>query len=300
MSEYQFSVVIATYNRPQLCVSAIDSILNAARERYRVEIVVVDDASETPFPRLDNHHIKVLRQDKNAGPGPARMRGIREAEGVFVLILDDDDQLRANAFETVSTRLAELSDCDWLVAQFATSNACSKFEFQWLKFDDYMSDRVSGDYTPVFHRERFLASDLSYPQTRLGGEHLLWWALSQQVAIPTWNNVIVNVGDDASVRLTDVGSQVVRANEHLALAESTWRQFGTLLKRAYPHQATRVSMGGVTYAVLAGHRFRAFPFLINLRSPSRIIMATAILVLPRKVVIKLFQRFRSGQLNSVD
>jgi len=300
MSEYKFSVVIATFNRPELCSAAVASVFVAAADKHCVQVVVVDDASEAQLPCFENPHVRVFMQENNAGPGSARMRGIREAAGLLVVILDDDDELRVDAFDTLSTRLAELSDNDWLVAQFATSNARPTLKFHRLMFDDYMAERVAGDYTPVFHRERFLASGLTYPETRLGGEHLLWWAMSLQIAIPTWQDVLIDVGEAAAERLTDIDSQVGRANEHLALAEATWHQFGTKLKNQYPHQATRVLMGGITYSVLAGKRFRAFAFLVNLRAPKQVAMAVAILVLPRKAVVKLFRSFRSRQLHSAD
>ncbi|MBQ0831290.1 glycosyltransferase family 2 protein [Marinobacter sp.] len=298
MSQYEFSVVIATFNRPELCAAAVESVFSAAVDRHSVQVIVVDDASGSPLPRIDNPHVQLLKQDKNAGPGPARMRGIREADSPFVIILDDDDQLRTDAFATAAARLAELPAGSWLVAQFATSNAGPAHGFRALTFDDYMCERVQGDYTPVFHREQFLASGLAYPETRIGGEHLLWWALAERVAIPTWQDVLIDVGADAAERLTGIGSQVSRAREHLDLAEETWRQFGTKLKKTYPLQAARVSMGGVTYAVLAGQRLRAFAFFSNLRAPKQILIAAAVVVLPRKIVLNLFQRFRSRQRHS--
>ena len=298
MKQYEFSVVIATFNRPELCAAAVESVFASAGDRHNVQVIVVDDASDAPPPHFENPHVQLLKQDRNAGPGPARMRGIREADGPFVLILDDDDQLRTDAFATAAVRLAELDARRWLVAQFATSNAYPAQEFRTLTFDDYMCDRVQGDYTPVFHRERFLASDLAYPDTRIGGEHLLWWALSERIAIPTWHDVLIDVGSGAEERLTAIDSQVSRAREHLELAEETWRQFGVKLRREYPLQAVRVSLGGVTYAVLAGKRLRAFAFLANLRAPKQILIAAAVVVLPRKIVLNLFQRFRSRQRHS--
>lgn len=298
MRNYKFSVVIATFNRPELCAAAVASVLLAAADKHCVQVVVVDDASDVALPHFDNSHVNVFRQEKNAGPGPARMRGIREGAGQFVIILDDDDELRIDAFDTLSMRLAELPDQHWLVLQFATSNASSTRGFDRLTFDHYMAGRVRGDYTPVFHRERFLASGFVYPETRLGGEHLLWWALSSKVTIPTWQDVLVNVGEGAAERLTDTDSQIRRAHEHLSLADATWDNFGTELREHYPHQANRVLMGGVTYAVLAEHRLRAFRFFVNLRSPKQILMAMAILILPRRVAEVLFRRFRARQLNS--
>ena len=96
------STVIPVYNRALLLLDSIDSVL---AQTYRpIEIILVDDGStdDTPGVLADLVHrwpdlLKVVRQP-NAGPGPARQRGLDLATGEFVQFLDSDDLLLPEKF----------------------------------------------------------------------------------------------------------------------------------------------------------------------------------------------------------
>ncbi|MGH9453630.1 MAG: glycosyltransferase, partial [Terriglobia bacterium] len=89
-----FSVVIPTCNRRATlsdCLSALDRQQLSADQ---FEVIVVDDGStdgteefcagvKTPFP------LQYLRQE-NAGTGAARRRGIEQAQGEYLLLMNDD------------------------------------------------------------------------------------------------------------------------------------------------------------------------------------------------------------------
>ncbi|MEW5767211.1 MAG: glycosyltransferase [bacterium] len=85
------SVVIPTYNAAAYLPEAIDSVLAQTFQDY--EIIVVDDGStdntrEVLAPYQDR--IRYIHQE-NAGPSPAKNKGIKEARGEFVAFLDADD-----------------------------------------------------------------------------------------------------------------------------------------------------------------------------------------------------------------
>ena len=83
------SVIIPTYNRRQVLLRAIDSVL---AQRYPVgEIIVVDDGStDDTVAALADAPVRVISQE-NAGVSAARNRGITESEGEYVAFLDSDD-----------------------------------------------------------------------------------------------------------------------------------------------------------------------------------------------------------------
>lgn len=84
-----YSVVIPTYDRPDLTRRAIESCL--AQSKPPLEIIVVDDHSPVPFEWNGSPIVKVARHDRNYGGGRARNTGIDLAEGEFVCFLDSDD-----------------------------------------------------------------------------------------------------------------------------------------------------------------------------------------------------------------
>ncbi len=85
------SVVIPTYNRSDLVVKAIKSVLAAMTQGD--EILVIDDGSIDDTPTAVGQFGDAIRYIKieNSGPGAARHVGIRMAECPFVAFLDSDD-----------------------------------------------------------------------------------------------------------------------------------------------------------------------------------------------------------------
>lgn len=88
------SVVLPTYNRPELLRRAIDSVL---RQTYGdFELLVVDDASaEDPTPVVESFgddRVRLIRHPENRGNAAARNTAIRSARGRFLAFLDDDDE----------------------------------------------------------------------------------------------------------------------------------------------------------------------------------------------------------------
>ena len=87
-----YSVVIPTYNRSHYVVEAVESAL--AQTTGDLEVIVVDDGSQDGTvdalsPYMDR--IRYLFQE-NRGMAAARNRGIDEARGEFVGLLDSDDR----------------------------------------------------------------------------------------------------------------------------------------------------------------------------------------------------------------
>ena len=85
----RLSVVIATYNRPQLLQRLLAQL---EQQTFRdFEVIVVDDGSK-PEAAVEGAKARVLRQ-ANAGPAAARHAGVLAASGEIVVILDDDMQV---------------------------------------------------------------------------------------------------------------------------------------------------------------------------------------------------------------
>lgn len=89
------TAVITTHDRVRLLPRAIESVL--AQSFQDLELIVVDDASSDETPAVArawverDRRVRYLRNEPNAGVHASRNRAIREARGVFVATLDDDD-----------------------------------------------------------------------------------------------------------------------------------------------------------------------------------------------------------------
>jgi|SRR5579871_784147 len=93
-----FSVVIPTYNRAELTLTAMRSVL--AQKYSNIEVIVVDDGSidgtreaVRQFVHQSNDSANRVRYfyQPNQGQSVARNRGIAEAKGAWIAFLDSDD-----------------------------------------------------------------------------------------------------------------------------------------------------------------------------------------------------------------
>jgi glycosyltransferase involved in cell wall biosynthesis len=101
------SVIIPNYNRAGLIGQTLENMLS--QTLLPSEIIVVDDGS------TDNS-VEVIRQfgssvtlieQKNAGPGVARNRGLEIASGEFVQFMDSDDLASLNKLEVQAGALRD-------------------------------------------------------------------------------------------------------------------------------------------------------------------------------------------------
>jgi CDP-glycerol glycerophosphotransferase len=105
------SVVLAVRGVAAYLPGCLDSILGQPDVPAGIEVIAVDDASPdgcgaildtraTADPRL-----RVIHLAEQAGPGPARMRGLAESAGAFVWFADPDDLLAEGSLAAVADRL---------------------------------------------------------------------------------------------------------------------------------------------------------------------------------------------------
>lgn len=97
-----FSVVVPVYNRAVALEGALRSVVAQTCQDF--EIVVVDDGStDEPAVTVRNvgdDRIRLIRQE-NRGGGAARNRGIDEARGKYVALLDSDDRFQPQHLATM-------------------------------------------------------------------------------------------------------------------------------------------------------------------------------------------------------
>jgi glycosyltransferase involved in cell wall biosynthesis len=102
-----FTVVIPVYNRATQLEHALHSVLAQTCQDF--EIIVVDDGSKDDpaltVRNIGDARIRFIRQD-NRGGGAARNRGIDEAHGKYVALLDSDDSFLPHHLETMKQLLA--------------------------------------------------------------------------------------------------------------------------------------------------------------------------------------------------
>lgn len=88
------SVVIPTYNRPELLRNSINSVLSQTYPDF--EIIVIDDCSSDNTPGVlkafRDERLKVIRNSSNKGIAAVRNIGVTSSQGKYIAFLDDDDE----------------------------------------------------------------------------------------------------------------------------------------------------------------------------------------------------------------
>ena len=101
---YKASIIITAYQAEQTITRALRSVLDTPR-RSEIEVIVVDDCSTDRTGELveqlcrQYENLRFLRMPRNSGgPSEPRNRGIAEAQGQYISVLDDDDYYDMDAF----------------------------------------------------------------------------------------------------------------------------------------------------------------------------------------------------------
>lgn len=119
-----FSVVMPTYNRANLIVPTLHSVLNQTFRDF--EILVIDDGStddtedvvEINFP--NESKIKYIRK-KNEERSIARNTGFHLAKGEYVIFFDSDDLMFPHYLQTLHTAIEKCPNCHFFATKYQIS-----------------------------------------------------------------------------------------------------------------------------------------------------------------------------------
>src|SRR3972149_8781618 len=97
------SVIVPTYNRPDMLGDCLDSI--NGQTYSNLEVLVVNDGGQEVEKIISNSNkggnVRYIRHLTNRGLAAARNSGIRAAKGKYIAYLDDDDIYYPDHIETL-------------------------------------------------------------------------------------------------------------------------------------------------------------------------------------------------------
>ncbi|MBI4387211.1 MAG: glycosyltransferase family 2 protein [Elusimicrobia bacterium] len=117
MADLFFSVVLPTYNRARMALTALKTVRLQTSPDW--ECLAVDDGSTDGTAQIlsrlaDDPRIRILTSERNLGMNASRNRAIQEARGRFVTFLDSDDLWLAPRLERFRRRLTEVPESGFL------------------------------------------------------------------------------------------------------------------------------------------------------------------------------------------
>lgn len=186
------SVVIPLYNKEALIGKAINAVLNQTYQDF--EIVVVNDGSTdnsaVEVGKFNDPRIRLINQ-KNAGVSSARNRGIHDAKGEYIALLDGDDEWKPDYLKIQYELTQKYSECDVFAVNYelhdvnsgkVTNTIINKLPFKDTDgvLDNYF-EIASCSHPPIcsisiMARKRVFESIGGFPLGIKSGEDLLTWA----------------------------------------------------------------------------------------------------------------------------
>ncbi|HEY7359220.1 MAG TPA: glycosyltransferase [Streptosporangiaceae bacterium] len=181
------SVVLPVGNVADFLPACLDSVLGEpGGPGGDLEVIAVDDASRDGCGAILDRRagrdprLRVIHLPGNAGPGPARMRGLAEAAGTYVWFVDPDDLLADGALAAVAARLAagrpDVLLIDYLIlgssgrtqpspgaALLAAPPAAAAPAALTLAERPALLDRTMTVWSKVFRREFLLGLGVCFP-----------------------------------------------------------------------------------------------------------------------------------------
>lgn len=158
----KISFIIPAYNEEE----NIGSVLRQLKENFpKHEIIVVDDASTDNTSKIAREIIgdKVLRHNKNRGPGAAMKTGILHATGDFVLTVDADGQHPIEEIKKVAGYVLENPEIDAVLTERTNVHSSGFVRSAGKLLISYVVKRLIGEKIRdhncglrAFRRERIL------------------------------------------------------------------------------------------------------------------------------------------------
>lgn len=115
----EFTVVIPLYNKAAEICATLDSVF--AQDYTDYEVIVIDDGStdhSAALVKKYKHPRLRLIQQTNQGVGPARNRGVQEAQSPYIAFLDADDYWYPEHLSNLNTLIQRFPQVHWMATAY--------------------------------------------------------------------------------------------------------------------------------------------------------------------------------------
>lgn len=183
------SVIIPTYNRKDMVIRAINSVLNQSLSPY--EIIVVDDGSTDGtsdlFPIEGVNYIKI---DHSGFPGDVRNRGVEISKGDYVAFLDSDDIWLDNKLEKQADYFKSNRECRilhtrerWVRNGKEVSQKKRKHKRSGYLFKESLQGCILGPSTVLMDKKLFKEFKGFDARIEVGEDYDLWLRITNSTEV---------------------------------------------------------------------------------------------------------------------
>lgn len=143
------SIIIPAYNCSQFISQCLDAIQSSDYPHY--EVIVVDDASTDETPAIaGNAGARVLRMDKQSGPGAARNAGAQGAQGDIYFFVDSDVVISRNTIRCVVSQFQDNPETAALFGSYDNKPHAANFFSQYKNLFHHFIHQTSHNEANTF------------------------------------------------------------------------------------------------------------------------------------------------------
>ena len=166
---YKISVIIPMFKARDYIDCCLASLGRQGLTEEELEVLFIDDCSPDNTYEYAREaasgraNIRVLKQEKNGGPGRARNRGIDEATGEYICFLDIDDMYVEGSFKEMYEAACSVeADVYYSNLMYMTVAAKNPVDLQELTDDELLKMGLWGGEVPmdIEDTEIHLAGDI--------------------------------------------------------------------------------------------------------------------------------------------
>ena len=254
------SAIVPVYNTESLVGRCIDSVI--AQTYLDWEMILVDDGSTDGSLNVlksyeaKDSRIKVIHQD-NAGPGPARNKGIQNASGDYIVFIDSDDVIKYDYFEKLSHEMADVVfiDINQVDEDFNVLHEEHMSGYQSLSKDDFLRSQMTGKIPwggvrKAVKTELLLKKKIGFTEHKVGEEAiysflLMHYAKSFSFIKGVVYEYVTRTGSQSDTKDDDPWGSVATALKEKAVQMEMYEQYADTIN-AFIATATIVSLDKMT------------------------------------------------------
>ncbi len=261
MKQNLLSIIIPVYNREELVIRSIKSILMQNEELC--EVVVVDDGStDNTWGNLAQYEqcagIRKYKFDKNRGVNAARNYGVSMSCGEYVFFLDSDDYLKIDSLAKIKKILLSYPNIGhfWfnrVDEMTGLKYAVSPVDGEEINFADKIRFKYDGDFVHVIRRSYL--KEFPFFEYFRAEEYLNWFRIARKYAPEKYfdvdavvcsrntpNSLLRQLRSYSSERMLE---KYMTLNKELDLFEADYHQYNNV-------RLTRVMVKAVLIGVICG------------------------------------------------
>jgi glycosyltransferase involved in cell wall biosynthesis len=244
MEKPKISLLLYTYNRADIVVKAIDSILNQTYRDFELVLInngSTDNTHEVLEKYRDHEKVRVIHVAKNLGSTGGMNFALDQIQGEWFATLGDDDVLVENAFETMMQVLVDVDPTINAITSNAISTSSDEFTGKGLYEDQYLPLekiilKTTGDFFAI--TKTALLGDHRLNEDLPGDCNVLWYKIDDKAkryyihkGLKIYNN---DTGENESTRRNSINyANRIKLYKELLKEDFYWSKIKQYNKKQY-------------------------------------------------------------------